>query len=44
MGSKKPVKFDYSRGYMRVEIGYYIVLLSRVMGLRSGGYLETWMV
>ena len=29
---------------MRVEIGYCIVLLSRVMGLRSGGYLETWMV
>ena len=36
-GSKKPFRVDYSRGYMRAKIGYYIVLISRVMGLRSGG-------
>ena len=29
---------------MKAEIGYYIVLLSRVMGLRTTAYLETWMV
>ena len=40
-GSKKLIKLDYSRGYMKVEIGYCIVLLSQIMGLGLGGYLNT---
>ena len=42
--SNKPINVDYSRGYMKVEIRYYIVSLSRVMGLKSDGYLDTRMV
>ena len=38
------MKVDYSRGYMKAKIGYCIVLLSIVMGLVSGGYMDNYMV
>lgn len=33
-----------TQGYMIDDIGYNIVLLSRVMGLPMTSHLETWMV
>lgn len=33
-----------TRGYMIDDIGYFIVLLSRTIGLLVAGHLETWMV
>lgn len=37
-------KVDKTWGYMKVDIMYSIVLLSRTMGLLIVGHLETWMV
>ena len=33
-----------TRGYMKDDIGYSIVLLSRFMGLSAAGHLNIWMV
>ena len=33
-----------TRGYMKDDIGYSIILLSRVMGLAIAGHLSTFMV
>ena len=32
------------RGYMKEDIGYSIILLSRVMGFLASGNLNIWMV
>ena len=37
-------KVDMTRGYMKDDIKYSIVLLSRVMGLPTAGNLDIWMV
>ena len=37
-------KFDMTRGYMKDDIVYAIVLLRKVMGLPIVGHLQTWMV
>ena len=37
-------KVDMTRGYMKEDIGYSIILLSRVMGLPVAGHLSTFMV
>ena len=37
-------KVDMNRGYMKDDIRYVMVLLSRVMGLPVVGHLQTWMV
>ena len=41
---QKVGKVDMTRGYMKDDIGYLIVLLIRVMGLPTVGHLQTWMV
>ena len=33
-----------TQGYMKDDIGYTIILLSREMGLLVAGHLHTWMV
>lgn len=33
-----------TRGYMKEDIRYSIILLSRVMGLLASGHLNIWMV
>ena len=37
-------KVDMIRGYMKDNIGYSIILLSRFMGLPAAGHLSTFMV
>ena len=37
-------KVDMTRGYMKEEIAYSIILLSRVMGLPAVGHLAPFMV
>ena len=37
-------KVDMTRGYMKEDIGYSIILLSRVMGLSVVSHLSTFMV
>ena len=37
-------KVDMTRGYMKEDIGYSIILLSRVMGLPTVGHLNFFMV
>ena len=37
-------KVDMTRGYMKEDIGYSIILLSRFMGLPIVGYLKIFMV
>ena len=37
-------KVDMTQGYMKDDIGYTIVLFSRVMGLLVAGHLNIWMV
>ena len=37
-------KVDMTRGYMKEDIGYSIILLSRVMGLLVASRLSTFMV
>ncbi len=37
-------KVDMTQGYMRNDIGYTIVLLSRAMGLPVARHLNIWMV
>ena len=37
-------KVDMNWGYMKEDIGYSIILLSRVMGLPTIGHLNTFMV
>lgn len=41
---KKTGKVDMTRGYMKEDIGYSIILLSRVMGLPAIGHLNIFMV
>lgn len=40
----KAGKVDMTRGYMKEDIRYSIILFSRVMGLPASGYLNIWMV
>ena len=37
-------KVDMTRGYMKDDIEYAIMFLSRAMGLPAAGHLQTWMV
>ncbi len=37
-------KVDVARGYMKDDIGYSIILLSRVMGLPVAGHFAPFMV
>ena len=37
-------KVDLARGYMKDDIGYPIILLSRVMGLSAAGHLAPFMI
>lgn len=37
-------KVDMTRGYMKEDIGYSIILLSRVMGLPAARHLNIFMV
>ncbi len=37
-------KVDMKRGYMKEDIGYSIILLSRVMGLPTTGHLNFFLV
>ena len=37
-------KVEMTRGYMKEDIGYLIILLSRVMGLLAAGHLDIFMV
>ena len=41
---KKIGKVDMTRGYMKEDIEYSIILLSRVMGLLVAGHLNIFMV
>ena len=41
---RKDGKFGMTRGYMKDDIGYSIVLLSRIMDLLAAGHLNIWMV
>lgn len=41
---RTPARVDLTRGYMIADMGYCIMLLSRVMGLVATSHLEEWMV
>ena len=41
---KKIGKVDMTRGYMKEDIEYSIILLSRVMGFAAARYLNIFMV
>ena len=42
--NRKPRKVDLTCGYMIPNIGCFIMLLSRHMGLGATDHLETWMI
>ena len=44
LANRRPRKVDMTQGYMIDDIGYSIVLLTKVMGVLTIIHLETWMV